>query len=222
MEILTLTPEEFLYYQSEEYALVREREEREWYENYEAEEERLIKRINSLLSEQTFDAYDTLLAMFQEDHELHEIYANRERIALVYILLSIYQRERYEGISSVILERGTQLEQFDKLFTDIKFLLWRITFFDAEHSTKSGYGDTAEWENALLEYVEANRLSPIALCFFVNAICVEPSKMLLYLADKYMEQKKLYNSMMILKCYDGFYPRNEDVRYMLSELERIL
>lgn len=221
MDVLTLTQEEFLYRQTEEYALKKGQEEIDWYNHYELEEEKLIDRVNCLLGRHTPDAWDELLTIFH-DPKLHDIYGSREEIALVYILLNIYQYERYEEISPVILEQGTHLEQFTGLMRDMKFLLWRIAFFDAEHSTGSGYGDIHAQENALLEYVEANRISPAALFFIVAAVCVEPPRMILYLADKYMEQNKLYETMVLLKYYDANYPGNEDVRYMLSELERML
>jgi len=86
MEVLSLTYEEFLYRRTEEYALKKEQEERNWHANHEQEEEQLIEKINSLLGEHTPEAWDTLLTMF-ENPKLHDIFA----IALVYILLNIYQ-----------------------------------------------------------------------------------------------------------------------------------
>lgn len=221
MEVLTLTPEEFLYRQSEEYALLKEREEINWYENYEVEEEKLISRIDSLLGEHTPRAWDELLTLLQ-DSELHEIYGNREQLALVYVLLNIYQYERYEEISPVIFEQGTHFGQFNNLMREMKFLVWRMCFFDAEHSSKSDYGNAKEQEQALFDYVEAHEISPVALFFFIKTLCAEPTKMLLYLADKYMERNRLYYTMMILKYYDFHYPGNEDVAYMLSELGKIV
>ena len=220
MKVLTMTPEEFLYRQTEEFALEKELEEKNWYESYEMEEEKLINQINSLLEEHSLEAWDRLLTMFH-DPKLHEIYADREQIAIVYVLLNIYQYERYEEIFPVIFEQGTHLEQFNDLMREIKFLLWHIAFLDIEHSTKSGYGNTESQEQELFDYVETHHLSPVALFFCVNTICADPPKMLLYLADKYMKQNKLYNTMMLLKYYDAHYPGNKDVKHILSEWERI-
>lgn len=221
LEVLTLTPEEFLYRQTEEYALKREQEEIDWNEKYELEEEKLINQVNSLLGEHSPKAWDALLAMFH-DPKLNDIYGKREQIATVYVLLNIYQYERYEEISPTIFEQGTHLGQFNDLMREMKFLLWRLSFFDIEHSTKSGYGNIEAQEREFFDYVEARGLSPVALYFLVTVACVEPTKMLLYLADKYMEQNKFYHTMMILKYYDANYPGNRDVEYVLSEMGRIL
>lgn len=220
MKVETMSPEEFLYRQTEEFALKKELEEKNWNESYEAEEEKLIAQIDSRLEEHSPEAWDTLLTTFQAP-KLHEIYADREQLAIVYILLNIYQYERYEELSPVIFEQGTNLEQFNNLIREMKFLLWHISFFDMEHHTESGYGDVGSQVKELLDYVEAHSFSPVALFFLVKADCVEPQKMLLYLANEYMEQNKPYDTMMILKYYDTYYPGNQNVKNVLSEMEKI-
>ncbi len=219
MEVLSLTYEEFLYRQTEEYALKKEREETNWHENYEHEEEKLIIKINSLLGEHTPEAWDTLLTMF-ENPKLHDIYANRDQIALIYIFLNIYQYERYEEISPTILSQGTDLNYFENLMRDIRFLIWRLSFFDIENSSKSDFGNTETEENALFDYIEEHNISPVALFFLINSLCVDPQKMLLYISSKYMEAKQLYYVMVILEYYDVHYPGNEDVKYILSEMRK--
>ncbi len=218
MEVLSLTYEEFLYRRTEEYALKKEQEERNWHANHEQEEEQLIEKINSLLGEHTPEAWDTLLTMF-ENPKLHDIFADRDSIALVYILLNIYQYERYEEISPTILSQGTDINHFQNFMRDIKFLVWRLCFFDIANSSKSDYGNTVAEENALFDYIEKHNISPVALFFLINSLCADPQKMLLYISYKYLEIN-LYYARVILEYYDIHYPGNEDVKYILSEMRK--
>lgn len=220
MEVLALTPEEYLYHQTEDYALIQEQKETEWYKNYEAEEKKLMDQVNALLGEQTPDAWEKLSAIFQNP-ELHDIYGKRETLASVYILLNIYQYESYEEIAPSILEQGTSLEDFHVLLREIKFLLWRIQYFDIEHTTGSGYGNVRQETMDFLNYIKEHLISPIALYFFVTSICMDCQKMLLYLASQYMEYGNLYYTFQILKYYNTFYPDDKDVLYILSNLEKL-
>lgn len=220
MQKITLTPEEFLYHQTEEYALTLEQESAAWYEAYESEEQKIITLINSLLATHSPDSWDKLVNLFQTP-EFHQIFADREHFAYMYILLNIYQHECFSGIPYTILEQGTHLDQFHSLMQEIKLLFWRIEFFDTEHSTQSDYGNVNEQERALFHFIEEHKLSPVALYYLITTICIAPPKMILYLASKYLEQNKLFHTMILLEQYNENYPENEDVLCILSELRRI-
>lgn len=210
-----ITHEEFIYRQSEAFAQQKALDEQQWHEMYDNEERQLLSSINSLLGEQTTSAYEKLLELLRNPH-LQNTYSDDEPIAYMLVLLNIYQYEKLYQVSHSVLEKGTSISELIAFFQNIKHLLWKIEFSDMQHSTTQHYGNTEEAELELFNYIECNHVSIIALRLFISFICVNPEKMLLYIANQYLDMGMLKNTYLLLEHYNENYPGNPDVEETLK------
>lgn len=210
-----ITHEEFIYRQSEAFAQQKAIDEQQWHEVHDYKERQLLNNINSLLKEQTDDSYEKLSNLLRNP-QLQEVFSNDEPIAYMLVLLNIFQYEKHYQVPHSVLEKGTSISELIAFFQDIKFLLWKIEFSDVQHSTVQHYGNTEESELKLFNYIERNHVSIIALRLFISFICVNPEKMLLYIANQYLDMGMLKNTYLLLEHYNIIYPGNPDVEETLK------
>ena len=215
MQVKELTIEEYTYRQSEAFALREEQEEMQWHMQFDAQRMELLQIADQYLLAQTPEAYQ-ILSETLLDPVLQERYAKDEMVVHLLILLDIYEQERSYQMEHTILEQGTSVQELVSFFQSLKFLLWRVEFFDTEHSTEYSYGDVRREEEALFQFIQKRDISMIALRVLVDRICVDPPKMLFFLANRYLDQGCFMNTYLLLEYYNAKYPGNADVEETLK------
>lgn len=193
------------YKKTEEYIKEEELEEKEWYRNNREEEKRYISEIGQRLESGTKEDKDKLLALFQ-DKGFIETYKFRNELAYMIVIMKIYEREIQLEETRTILDMGKGIGEIRSKLQQLKFILWRLEF-----------AKDIQGRELLIEFIRNNQVSPSMIEYIVLTSVYNKTKMLLKLADIFVDEKMIRYAFGMLEYLNALQPENEEILCMLAE-----
>lgn len=194
------------YYETTEFALEFEKSEHEYHNKYADEKQAYIDRIERDLKAGTQEARDDFIAMFSEDN-IEKHLGQSGIIPYMYVIMRIYEYETSKGEQHTILDTVSSSADAKAIFTQLKFILWRIILAQDETAP-----------NLLIGFIEAFNISPYMLLFTVKASSFDETAQLMNLAVIFIDARKFRYAFCILQQLDELSPNDETILCMLADL----
>lgn len=194
------------YMHTEEYIKEIESDEQEWYQKNKESEKWYQKELEQRLKAGTEEDRKKLLEMFG-DETFIETYKSRNDLAYMIVVMQTYEREIKSGEIRTILDMGKSIQELKAKLLQLKFILWRMEF-----------AEDIQAERQLIDFVQINQVSPDMIQHMVHTSLSSKAKLLMKLADLFLEQKMLRYAFRMLEYLDELYAGNEEVLCMLAEL----
>ena len=194
------------YNETTAFALEFEKSELDYHNKYAEEKQIYTDRIERDLSAGTQEAKDDFIAMFSEPG-IEKHLGQSGIIPYMYVIMRIYEYERSKGEQHTILDIVSSSADAKALFTQLKFVLWRISL---------ALDETAP--NLLINFIDAFNISPYMLLFTVKASSFDEIGQLMNLADVFIAARRFRFAFCILQQLDELNPGNETILCTLADL----
>lgn len=191
---------------TEQFAIEEEKREEQWQKEYGEKLPEVIEKMDRLLEKGTEESRRELHDMFL-DKNFFEHYKQTDTVALMYVVMEIYEREQNSGITNGVLEQGKNVEQLLKYLQTLKFLLYRIDF------TCDG-----QVEEEFLLCLKQYNTSTIILESMLTTVVMRPILLALKL-EQLFERNLMYKELFFVYNFiNQRYPGNYRVLRKMAEL----
>lgn len=176
------------YLKTECFAKEEEEKERIWQQTYGTKIDEVVAMMDILLEKGTEQSRLELKNLFL-NKDFFDNYEHTDMIAVMYVIMQIYERERQAKIFPTILECGKTVKELQRYFEQLKFILYRIDF---EVDNQS--------ETELLEYIKNNRTSVITIETMITTNVMRPMKLALQL-ERIFAKNFMYKQLFAIRNY---------------------
>lgn len=208
-----ISTEEWRQRQTEEYALLKEKEEEHWHITYDHMESQHIKDIDALLCEKGKASYQKLVS-YSQDSLFRKAYANRALFAAFFVMMEIAQQEYAQTQKTSILDNFNSMKELSNFLRTFRFLIWRIEFGDI--------GDTTIADETFYKHLQSTSITPLTVGLLTIVSAQEPQKMLLHLTDYMLEKHQLSFAIELLEFAHAIYPEHTGINETWQSMQEIL
>ena len=186
---------------TEQFAVEEAEREMEWQLQYGSKMDEVIQLMDHLLQTGT-ELHDMFL-----DKSFFEHYKQTDNVAVMYVVMEIYERECKEQYTHTILEHGTTVRQLMDYLQRLKFILYRIDFSIDEESEKK-----------LIQFIRKHQTSVITLETMMTTVVMRPMKLSLKLEELF-EKNGMYRELFWIRNFiNERWSGNHRILLRLAEL----
>lgn len=192
--------------ETERFAVEEAERERIWQEEYGSKMDEVIASMDSLLQKGTEESRQELHDMFLNKN-FFEHYKQTDAIAIMYVVMEIYERERAADVYPTILECGKTVGELRRYLEQLKFILYRVDF-----------GVDSESEQELVAYLKKYQTSMITIETMITTTAMRPMELVLKL-EQIFEKNFMYKELFGIRNFiNNRWKGNHRILMKLAEL----
>lgn len=189
-----MTKEEFK--KTEQFAIEEEQRENEWQKNYGEKMPEVIKEMNELLCANTEESKWKLHDKFM-DKSFFEHYKQTDEVAVIYVVMNIFEKERQANITDGILDQGRDYYKIREYIQRLKFLLMELDFDVASDAGEQ-----------LVRFIKEEKTSTITIETMMTTVVMRPLIVSMKLCHLFEKCGMLKEMLSICNFIDVRFPGN--------------
>lgn len=189
-----MTKEEFK--KTEQFAIEEEQRENEWQKNYGEKMPEVIKEMNELLCANTEESKWKLHDKFL-DKSFFEHYKQTDEVAVIYVVINIFEKERQANIRDGILDQGRDYYKIREYIQRLKFLLMELDFDVASDAGEQ-----------LVRFIKEEKTSTITIETMMTTVVMRPLIVSMKLCHLFEKCGMLKEMLSICNFIDVRFPGN--------------
>lgn len=194
------------YKKTEKFAIEEAEREAVWQEKYATKIDDVIKKMDYLLQIGTLESRLKLHDMFLHK-EFFEHYKQTDTIAVMYVIMQIYERELQNQYTPTILEYGNTVADLVEHLQKLKFILYRVDF-----------GVDKKSEQELIDFIKKNQISVITLETMLTTVAMRPMQLSLKM-ENIFDKNIMYKQLFWIRNFiNDRWSGNHRIIYRLAEL----
>ena len=191
---------------TEQFAIEEEERENQWQKEYGEKLPLKLEQMDRLLKEGTEEAKWKLQAMFL-DKSFFNKYKQTDEMAMMYVVMLIFEKERNSGITSGILDAGRDIAQLRDYIQSMKFLLYRLDFDIEEEAGEK-----------LIQYFKEQNTSTVVIEMMMTTVVMRPLIVAQKLEKLFEQHYMLKELLMIYNFINKERPGNYRILWEQAKL----